>query len=399
MRPCKNIQGIYVVRCNKGFSLIELLIVMVIFIIVILVSTQAFERIISNAPQQAKTSDSMVQGIVGLEIMRSDLEHAGYGLPWALDFTANFSESQVTANYLAPGIDPASFNDTYNTSVDANKVPRPVQSATASGVQIWENGRDYLVIKSTYIGLNTAAKKWSYVNYDATPYIRTGGTSEDFAPGDRVITLNAVDRKLIGVDTTHFSYKLPALSSDGKIVADPAYSPPSEGDNYLVYGVNAASDLTFPYNRVDYYIKRPSNDKNISSRCAPSTGILYKAHLNHSGGGVTQYPLLDCVADMQVSYGMDTNGDGAVDFHGDESALTSLSAKEIRDQLKDIRVDVLTHEGQKDKSYSYPNSQISVGGSAGRVYDVSTLSGIGSEWKNYRWKVYTLVVVPKNINY
>lgn len=394
-----------IMKNHHGFSLAELLIVMVIFIVVIMISSQAFEKIISSASKEVKTSDSNVQGIVGLEMMRSDLEHAGFGLPWTLDFTANFAESDVDLSWLAKGIDPKTFNDINNTSADPLKVPRAIQSAAATGAtNAWENGRDYLVIKSNYVGLNKTAKKFSYVNYSTSlkSYLKvTNDVNEDFIADDRVITLNANDRKLIGTDLTHFSFTVPAMT-DGKFVVPTDYQPGSADLNYLVYGVNSASDLAFPYNRIDYYIKRPSDVKDIPSRCAPGTGILYKALLNHAGSsrGVTQYPLLECIADMQIVYSVDTNTSGAVDFHGGEDILTGLSAAQIRQQLKEVRVYVLTHEGQIDRSYNYPNNLITVGEfGAGRDYDVSTLGGIGTTWQNYRWKVYTLVVKPKNINY
>jgi Tfp pilus assembly protein PilW len=99
---------------NNGYTLVELLIVMVLFITVILISTSAFNKVLSTSVQQVKSSESNIQGVVGLEIMRSDLERAGYGLPWCQSFIADWAESNVTANFLANGIDPASFNDTNN---------------------------------------------------------------------------------------------------------------------------------------------------------------------------------------------------------------------------------------------------------------------------------------------
>lgn len=391
---------------SGGFSLVELLVVMGIFIIVIMISSDAFNRIASSASQQIKSSDSNVQGIVGLEIMRSDLEHAGYGLPWELPFVADFEESQVGVNILAKGIDPASFNDKYNASGDINKVPRAIQSATAAagaGVGAWEAGRDYLVIKSAFVGMNDAAKKWSYLDgVGAASTIKLWGTSEDFVANDRVITLDSRTRRLIGADMTHFSYPVPAALP---LTPPVAYQTTQESDVYLVYGIKTAAsnattaDPRAPYNRVDYYIKRPSAVKDMPARCAPGTGILYKSGMVHSGGGVDYNPLLECVADMQVIYSLDTNEDGGVDLHGNEDILTGMTSEAIRKQLKEIRVYILTHEGQKDSAFIYPSSTVQVGEfGLGRTYDLTLLSGIGDTWKNYRWKTYVLVVVPKNIS-
>ncbi|PKN15954.1 MAG: hypothetical protein CVU66_02700 [Deltaproteobacteria bacterium HGW-Deltaproteobacteria-23] len=389
---------------SAGFSLVELIIVMGLFLVVIMISTSAFDSILSGAKQQMASSESNIQGIVGLEMMRWDIENAGYGLPWQLGFSATFEESTQAADSLADGIDPTDFNDN-NLPVaagDPNNVPRAIQSGTASGAGEWENGRDYIVIKSAAVGTDAAAKKWAYLEgVDPNSFIKESG-SDDLLEKDRVITLDARTRRLIAASTAAFSYAVPARTS-GKFVPPVEYQPKQDTDVYLVYGIEAWNDTTstlrVPYNRVDYYIRRPAENNDISARCAPGTGILYKGNLNHSDGKVSQYPLYDCVADMQVVYALDTNGDGAVDFHGDQDALQAMSAKTIRSQLKEIRVYILTHEGQKDRLYKYTSgSNIQVGETGqGRVYDVSKLQNIGGSWENYRWKTYTIVVTPNNL--
>ena len=380
----------------SGFSLVELLIVMVLFIIVILISTTAFERILVTAGQTTKSSESNVQGVVGLEILQADLNHAGYGLPWVMTYSADFEESQVAANYLANGIDPAVFNDNRNTTLNNNKTPRAIQSGSATGAGVWENGRDYIVIKSTIVGMNAVSKKWTLVNYSGI-YKQWGNDDFLLDGKERVTTLNPTTRKLQATASSDTLYVVPNTAPSvpaSDTLHRPDYS--NKYDQYLVYGVDYRSSACtgtyydFPYNRVDYYIKRPVDENDISTRCAKGTGILYKANLNHCGGGVTQFPLLDCVADMQVSYNwMNT---GWIDQN-----ISAYTAEEIRTNLKEIRVDILTHEGQIDRNYTYPSSAIQVGPvSTGRVYDVSLLSGIGTEWKNYRWKIYTLILMPKN---
>ncbi len=394
------------VRSHRGFSLVELLIVMVIFIIVIIISTQAFERILSSSSQQMKSSDSNIQGVVGLEILRSDLEHAGYGLPWCQSFVADFAESGVAANSLANGIDPAAFNDTNNPTKSEAYIqqsnmskgylqgPRAIQSATAAGAaNAWENGRDYLVIKSSVIGMNNASKKWSYLDYVGGAWTIKQWGIDDFAANDRVITLDADDHRLIGTSGA-FSYALAGVPP----APDASYVPNSTEISYLVYGVSDSNDLSFPYNRVDYYIKRPAT--NMPDRCASGSGILYKASLNHPGAAVTEYPLLDCVADMQVVFALDTTDSGMVNLNCDQNCISALTAEQIRKQVKEIKFYVLTHEGGKDRSFSYPSQTVQVGDPGqGRTFDLATLGGIGTEWNQFRWKVYTISARVKNLNH
>lgn len=403
---------------NKGFTLIELIIVMAVFIVVIIISSSAFEKIISTSKQLIKSAESNIEGVVGLEIMRTDLEHAGFGLPYGTcqagqcapsepdAFVMAFNEMDATKvpdNFLAKGINPTAFNDSnLSTSTDPQQVPRAIQSATAAGAAAgaWELGRDYLVIKSTLVGMNDTANKWSYIEGSgASSTIKKWGAPTDFVVDERVITLDAMTRRLIGTGTSAFSYQV--LESGVNVAPAAAFRPPDDFTNYLVYGVSKDVDLRAPYNRVDYYVRRPADKV---PRCAPGTGTLYKAVLNHNGGGVFEYPLLDCVADMQVVYSIDATDDtfSEITFHDNENYFANKSAESVRKELKEVRVYILTHEGQKDRSYTHPSSSIDVGEMfgndlKGRAYDLTKLDGIGDDWKHYRWKQYKLVVTPRNL--
>jgi hypothetical protein len=119
------------------------------------------------------------------------------------------------------------------------------------------------------------------------------------------------------------------------------------------------------------------------------------AHRQSDGAfEAVKLPLLDCVADFQVVTYLDTNNDGAWDLKS--YGLSLADAGTIRAQLKEIHVYILTHEGQRETSYTHPSSTMLVGESAalGRNYD---LAANITNWQNYRWKIYTLVVRPNNL--
>ncbi|MDD2366357.1 MAG: PilW family protein [Desulfuromonadaceae bacterium] len=386
---------------ENGFTLTELVVVMAIFIILIMISAFAFQNITAISSREIKSADSNIQGIIGLEMMRSDLESAGYGLPYSLNFVGNFEETGEPADHYSNGIDSTIFNGkSIDTAIDANKVPRAVQSATATSGADYELGRDYLVIKSTSIGMNDTAKKWSFIEgVNSTSNIKIwGDAAEDFVEGDEVVVLDARTRTLVGSDLTHFSFSMPAKVDD-KFTPPAAYQPPELLNNYIVYGIKKSSTaLTYPYSRADFYVKRPTDNSKISSRCATNTGLLYKAIFTGDKDSVSENPLLDCVADMQVVYSMDSNEDGVIDNHGNEDELASLSAEQIRKRLKEIRIYVLTHDGQKDRGFTYStNSVIHVGDELGNGHDYDLANLTATEWMNYRWKIYSLVVIPKNV--
>jgi prepilin-type N-terminal cleavage/methylation domain-containing protein len=256
----------FLITSQAGFTLIELIIVMGIFIVAIMLSSDAFNRIASLSTQQIKSSESNIQGIVGLELMRADIEHAGYGLPWKMPFEANFEESQVAPNFLAKGINPAFFNDINNIGVEEdNKAPRAFQSAPASfatadpdepaSADPSTDGRDYLVVKSTAIGMSNATKKWSYVEGTGAGATLKVWGENDFVSGERVIVQKLPERELI---TVSGAAALAANVSDsGKTFSDILdgsppklskndFAPQQDSDVYLVYGVTPSSDLRVP---------------------------------------------------------------------------------------------------------------------------------------------------------
>ena len=168
----------------------------------------------------------------------------------------------------------------------------------------------------------------------------------------------------------------------------------------MVYGIspaNATNTLRAPFNRADYYISAA----NVPTRCATGTGVLVKATLNQATGNPDVMPILDCVADLQVIYDLDTNVDGTIDIPvNDISALTT--PQDIRDQIKNVQVYILAHEGQKDTNFTFNNfngggTSVIVGRSAalGRAFDFDDI-GI-TDYTNYRWKVYNISVETGNL--
>jgi hypothetical protein len=150
-----------------------------------------------------------------------------------------------------------------------------------------------------------------------------------------------------------------------------------------------------PFNRADYYI---STTVDRPTHCAQGTGVLVKAIVSQANGGfngLDMLPLLDCVADMQVVTYLDTNVDGQ--WETMSNGLNLGSALNVREQLKEVHLYILAHEGLRDMTYTQPSNIILVGQSAilGRNFDLTTLAD--PDWQHYRWKVYRLIVRPDNL--
>ncbi len=367
-------------RRDRGFTLIELLMVMLIFGFVLAATSDMFVGIIGGFTQQSKIAETNIEGVIGLEMLRRDVESAGYGLPWMIPSGTTYSEvpgGNATA---------AAYNDS------PSNPPKAIVSG--DGVGPYVSGTDYLVIKAINIARNGTCTKWTHLLNDGNVTIWTStspGSVDNLNDSEKVIVISP------GTPTTNSRALVAPTSFPSAISFGDRSSFVSPTETRIIYGVDPSSNLIMPFNRADYYV----STSNIPGRCAPGTGVLVKAVVNQSTAGngfsaATTYPLLDCVADMQVSYKLDRNGDGVLSSTSVLNDLSgvNLNAQQIRDQVKEVRVDILAHEGQKDTNYTHNTNPVQVG-SPGRSFDFGT-SGIPG-WQNYRWKVYTLVVKPNNL--
>jgi prepilin-type N-terminal cleavage/methylation domain-containing protein len=385
------------IRRETGFTLIELLITMVIFVLVIAAGSQIFTGLLTQFKQQSKILETNIEGLVGLEILRQDIEHAGYGLPWNVmvtdnsildsDGDGNFWEDLPT--YSEGAANPYGLNDAPN---DAPKAVISANNATYSSPNNIFDGSDYLIVKGVNNARNDACQRWTTQNSSDTK--RTwGSVSDDPIGTDRVFVMfiGSTDLNSSSLVVSGGSY-LTTFSSTA------SFAPSNATDTHIIYGINdsSASFPIRPFNRSDYFIRRPAT---IPQRCAQNTGTLYKAALDHDLTGTLNFlPLFDCVADMQVIFGLDNDNDGdfepgvSTDNYSDD--ITALTAQQIRTQVKQVRIYILAHEGQRDPNYTYPSTTIDLGGDVGlgRTFNLATAI---PNFQNYRWRLYTLAVKPK----
>lgn len=399
-------------RSKAGFTLIELVVVMGIFMVILLISAAAFESIIKGASRETKLAESQVADVLGLELLRIDLEQAGYGLPTSYQQAVIYSEAASQSNFPITGKNPTDKNSPAAPSPGGTTdPPRPLDGGDNNS---YYKGSDYLVIRSTVVARNAAAQKWTYAVTGAAP-IASDVVDENLAEGEKCLVVRPVFRptfrnELVMQSGTGFFAVVPAdLNPSATATGNDlrTFYPVDPNEKRIIYGlVDDGVTPRMPFNRADYYIRRPVADL-IPQRCAPNTGILYKGIINNTtstgGGGITEIPLMDCVADFQVVLGLDSdvNQDGVVDNYADVDAVKApLDALVLRRQVKEVWAFVLTHEGGPDRNYVYPNESILVGENimmADRGHDFDLKNTIGTTWKNYRWRVHKLVVKPKNL--
>lgn len=351
-------------RRDAAFTLVELTIALAIVMLVLYAAINFFIVSVRQYKVQTKITETNVEGILGLELFRQDLESLGYGLPW----------NSLVAYTERTGVNAAIVGLT-----DSPNAPRAVLSVDGAGFTV--NNSDYLVIRSARVGMGDAAGKWTTLT-QADVKRTWSPAGENLANNDYVIVLalgstDANRRSLVtsgGTFSTQFNNTL-------------NFVPVEPYSANIVYGIDNVIPVR-PFNRAEYYVDNTATPQ----RCAPNTGVLVKAVVAHDASGTTPtlLPLLDCVADMQVVYGLDNNADGAVDAWSSDISV-GMTAADIRTQLAEVRVHVLAQEGQRDDSYTTPSDTIFVGSQGvGRNFDVSG-------YRNYRWKQYSIVVKPKNL--
>ncbi len=348
---------------ESGFTLVELMVTIVISLFALAATTTLFAQLFTQFKQESRVSQTDIGSALGLEYLRKDIQSAGYGLPWNVTGVA-YNESAI-ANALTNDVPP--------------NAPRAIFSINGKGL----NGSDYLVIKSQMAAVNdSAAGKSTRLDQDGKPW-PWNDPNWDLNPSDNVIVVSTIDNTVSLVNNAGaFSVLYNGVS---------AYAPTSSTEKTrMIYGVADAADapngLRMPYNRADYFIDNSPDDIAQPQRCAPGTGQLVKAVVNQKDGNFTYYPILHCVADMQVIFDLGNNS------YSNDIFTNPLNAAQIRQQVQGVRVYILAQEGQKDPSYTYPSNSIYVG-EFGMGHDFP-LTG---DQKHYRWKVYHIIEKPMNL--
>jgi len=394
-----------ILRKTDGFTLVEVIVVTALLIVVLVISAGSFNTILMNSMRVFKSEESNIEGIVGLEMLRHDLQQAGYGL---------YTETGPTYSEAVDTL-PAINNDA------PGNVPRPLVFINGlDGVQSVDSytplaGSDYISIKGTSASTASVAQKWTFLNITST-HVRANNWasgSENFGANDNVVVLQKQfgtppKSNLVAGPTGAFYYSY-----------NTGFANLSTAMNgmYAVYGINSAAVPQFPFNRIDYFVAQPPAAQGMPKFCAPGTGVLYKATLNNQIGGsagkLNYIPVQDCVLDMQVVLGWDTDGDGVIDTWTAADGLQYLgvgsqnltlanalnnslsTTSNIRSNLKMVKVYLVVQNGKRDTNY--------VSASPLNLYDEQSLTrGVGGlpltpAQLNYRWKLYRIVVRPKNL--
>jgi hypothetical protein len=392
---------------------------MALLVIVIMMMSDSFQTIITQSKRLMFSEESNIEGVVGLEIMRHDLQSGGFGLPY--EFPAAPPIYQEAANAPANSYNDAPSN-VPRAFVSGNNLSGVSETGSGATYNV-VNGSDYLAVKGTSLGRSNTAQRWTYLPYSSLRPKTWPSSAENIKNSAWVIVLkktftnNQASSRLVvdsSQDVASNLYFSPNYSPTGFVATN--FNPQSATDMYFIYGIDD-DDIRMPFNRADYFVATPATAGSMSTTCAPNTGVLYKTSVKQANGRLNYIPLVDCVADMQIVYGWDlrnagsTGTDGLVDTYTNADGTAAIgagtvgalpadfpaavnNAATIRSSLKLIKIYLLVQNGRKDPSYTSPptfNLFDSGESTLGRTYTLT------APMRNYRWKVYKLVVKPKNL--
>jgi type II secretory pathway pseudopilin PulG len=221
-------------RGESGFSLVELILYMALLGIMMAMVFSSFIPVMQTSSQQWRVGETKIETGVGLELLRADLEHAGFGLPWM------FPAGVVPDPYFEPvaPVAPATTNDALTKAV-----PRALSSEDATAIGL-NNGSDYLAIKALNVARGVTGQKWGWLGRDAAHLAspQSLGVDPFDVANDWVIVIRTEvspgeNRQLVldGAGLNNFYAKPTSIALDA--FAPPATANDPDGERYILYGL------------------------------------------------------------------------------------------------------------------------------------------------------------------
>jgi prepilin-type N-terminal cleavage/methylation domain-containing protein len=412
---------------QRGMTLVELLVALVIVMLIIGAAATSYLKLLRTYRTQGRLAETYMANLTGLEMLRYDIEMAGFGLPALLGAGASYLEAAADGSLP---YDPTALNDAPATP------PRAFVHLDNRGA----NGSDVLAIKSSAADIfnNPTGKKWSVITTGANPSIQP---PSNFNPKVKQWGVTGLDHVMDFVPNEYFivldnsgTLQLPAGAWSNSFSAS-YYTNASTiaGSSnpqvvYYIYGldnnvINPENQHRMPFNRVDYYLDN-SIPGDIPSSCASDTFILYRSTVSQANGVLKKQPLVDCVKDFQVAFGLDPSGgsDPSQTIVWQQN-LVGMNAGQIKQQLREVRVFVLFQEGLGDSGTtadfrsagyfnlgdqdiansldpgSYPTNAFQQWSSSPLPGDavLSRFSPTAQPDIQYRWKIIEMAIKPMNL--
>jgi len=386
------------VKKRGAFTLVELLIALALFLIIGSLLFYLIIRALRSFSAEAGTTKKSVEVSINVAPITFDLKHIGYGI--------STNETSLVLSYCNGSLNPQ--NPACNETRYLNQKYRryPVDNKT---LLLKETPN---IMRSPYVVPSMAFVLWNGTK--ATGYPKRW-------------------RSLVE------SYPYCIWLGDNKTLVDESacnettYTGIAAGFP-LDYNASC-SDLDNPIcckdqncTGIAYYLMPPTTSSHVMKSCVKGTYIFYretayrndnssnKTYLygNSFGGSIYHVPLINCVSDWDMWFGIDTNGDGKPEKwineipYIDTSATvinnaTILTNADLRKKLRVIKMYLLVQSTYSpDPTYDYC---LHANCTADENYVVTTLPNgeliylktpkerVGNtDWTMYKWRVVEITV-------
>lgn len=339
-------------KSERGLSIVELVVTMLIVLLVLSGAYLTYTNLLQGFKQETISVETEIEKLVGMELLRLDLEHAGYGIgdnePY---FPIEWYEDASIGNY-----------ENYMKSKK-------------------------LILRSTLNNTNKKTYGWLLFKCSNSQSLK-----------DSIIIDARLDKSNNDVVLLDDKKNIASNSTDLKLT-DPC---PKEG---ILLGFPVDRSIVNKSgfdcrHQICHAIEYRLSVSNYLKDCNPNTKNLLREGR----------PILDCVADIRVQYWLDTDQDGKIDkssfapIERDNDQLNKLknndfsdldgdgkiTSSEIRKQLKLISIYLLMQDGKKDPAFVFdaPSGYV-------ETQDNVKLR-LPPDFQHYKWKVIKITVKPIN---
>ncbi|RUM60965.1 MAG: hypothetical protein DSY66_03120 [Persephonella sp.] len=352
---------------NKGFSILELLIAIAISIILMSAIYYTYTTFFMGIKSERVSVEQEIEKIVGLELLRLDLEHLGYGVginPYESDykiFEINNNGKELIIR--------TTLNNTRNETIGWRicKVKK-------------EKKGNYVAFKKDYLEKNN--NNFVYVNdKGVVSYLYYGKDKKIYDRNGTVIC-----------DDKSSNNKCPNNCPKGDDAIGVFIGYPfccGSNCNGNCKGCNFGG--IYFCTEVKYSLSEP-NSPNLPKNCHPNTYNLLRK-VNDDNGK----PLLSCVADIKFTAEvLDKNGKVVTINDTSDTNLDSNEIETLR-TVKKINVYILYQEATPpDPKYRF--KEYDGTDSKGSYIEVDNQRlYLPSNFERYKWKVIKLSVKPMSV--
>ncbi|WP_029520372.1 type II secretion system protein [Persephonella sp. IF05-L8] len=325
---------------KKGLTVTELLVTMFIVGIILAAAYFTYIKLLKGFKSESSKVATQIENLVGLEIIRLDLEHIGYGIP--------VDETNKIIDWVNKEL---IFRSTLNNT---NSITRGylLAKCNSGSLDITYDGRE-----------NPTAVYVSVIDTNTKLFFAAGTINNGII--ENLMALNGNTVTCLN-NRVYIAYP----------VRDSVYDGTRNGC------VNSlCEEITYSLSQT-----------NLIDRCNPDTyNLIRKVGPSATSGE----PVLNCVADWKVTFDIDTDGNGIIDTGEQNQSSPPLNNTDIRNKLKAINVYILVQEGRYDADFTY--SQAVDCGSKKCVQINGQDLELPTNYEHYRWKPLMIKVKPMDL--